>query len=51
MDSEQNTSERKKWVNEEIKREIKTYLKTNDNENTISQNLWDATKTFLERSS
>ena len=35
------------WVNEEIKREIKKYLKTNDNENTTIQNLWDATKAVL----
>ena len=27
------------WVNEEIKKEIKKYLKTNDNENTTIQNL------------
>ena len=35
------------WVNEEIKREIKKYLKTNDNENTAIQNLWDAAKSAL----
>lgn len=29
------------WVNEEIKGEIKKYLKTNENETTIYQNLWD----------
>ena len=29
-----------KWVNEEIKK----YLETNDNEDTTTQNLWDATK-------
>ena len=34
-------------VTEEIKREIKIYLKTNDNENTTTQNLWDAAKTIL----
>ena len=32
---------------EEIKREIKKYLKTNDNENTAIQNLWDAAKSAL----
>ena len=33
------------WVNEEIKKEIKKkYLKTNDHEDTIIQNLWDAAK-------
>ena len=35
-----------KWVNKEIKREIKKCLKTNDNENTI-QNLRDAAKAML----
>ena len=36
-----------KWVNEEIKKEIKKYLKTNDNEDTTTQNLWDAAKAVL----
>ena len=31
-------------VTEEIKLEIKKFLKTNDNENTTTQNLWDAAK-------
>ena len=31
-------------INEEIKTEIKKYLITNDNEDIIIQNLWDATK-------
>ena len=35
------------WVNEEIKKEIKKYLETNDNENTTIQNLWDAAKAVL----
>ena len=35
------------WVNEEIKTEIKKYLKTNDNEDTTSQNLWDTAKAVL----
>ena len=34
-------------VTEEIKREIKKFLETNDNENTTIQNLRDATKAFL----
>ena len=34
-------------VTEEIKREIKTFLETNDNENTTTQNLWDAAKADL----
>ena len=27
------------WITEEIKEEIKKYLETNDNENTVVQNL------------
>ena len=34
-------------VTEEIKREIKIILETNDNENTTTQNLWDAAKIVL----
>ena len=34
-------------VPEEIKREIKKFLDTNDNENTTTQNLWDAAKAVL----
>ena len=34
-------------VTEEIKEEIKKYLETNDNENTMTQNLWDAAKAVL----
>ena len=31
-------------INEEVKEEIKKYLETNDNENLMTQNLWDAAK-------
>ena len=34
-------------VTEEIKREIKTFLETNDNENMTTQNLWDTAKAVL----
>ena len=34
-------------ITEEIKKEIKKYLETNDNENTTVQNLWDAAKAVL----
>ena len=34
-------------VTEEIKRESKKFLETNDNENMTTQNLWDAAKTVL----
>ena len=33
--------------NQEITEEIKKYLETNDNENTMIQNLWDAVKAVL----
>ena len=33
--------------NQEITQEIKKYLETNDNENTTTQNLWDAAKAVL----
>ena len=32
---------------EEIKREIKKFLETNNNENTTTQNLWDEAKAVL----
>ena len=34
-------------VTEEIKSEIKKFLETNDNENTTTQNLWDAVRAVL----
>ena len=34
-------------VTEEIKREIKKFLETNDNENMTTQNLWDAAQAVL----
>ena len=34
-------------VTEEIKREIKKILETNDNERVTTQNLWDAAKAAL----
>ena len=34
-------------ITEEIKEEIKKYLETNDNENTMIQNRWDAAKAVL----
>ena len=34
-------------ITEEIEEEIKKYIKTNDNENMTTQNLWDAAKAVL----
>ena len=37
-------------ITEEIKEEIKKYQETNDNENTMTQNLWDAAKAVDRKS-
>ena len=37
-------------ITEEIKEEIKKYLETIDNGNTMIQNLWDAAKAILRGS-
>ena len=42
-----NTLLNNQEITEEIKEEIKIYLETNDNENTTTQNLWDAAKAVL----
>ena len=42
-----NTFLNNQQVTEEIKREIKKFLKTNDNEIMTTQNLWDAPKAVL----
>ena len=42
-----NTLLNNQEITEEIKEEIKNYLEKNDNENTMTQNLWDAAKAVL----
>ena len=42
-----NTLLNNQEITEEIKDEIKKYLEINDNENTTTQNLWDAAKAVL----
>ena len=42
-----NTLQNNQEMTEEIKEEIKKYLETNDNENMMTQNLWDAAKAVL----
>ena len=42
-----NTLLNNQEITEEFKEEIKKYLETNDNENTTTQNLWDAAKAVL----
>ena len=44
-----NTLLNNQEITEEIKEETKKYLETNDNENTMIQNLWDAAKAVLRR--
>ena len=42
-----NTLLNNQGITAEIKEDIKKYLETNDNENTMTQNLWDAAKAVL----
>lgn len=35
------------WITKEIKEEIRKFLETNENENMMIQNLWDAVKAIL----
>ena len=42
-----NTLLNNQEITEEIKEEIKKYLETNDNENTMTLILWDAAKALL----
>ena len=42
-----NTLLNNQHITEEIKEEMKQYKETNDNENTMTQNLWDAAKAVL----
>ena len=42
-----NTLLNNQEITEEIKEEVKKYLETKDNENMMSQNLWDAAKAVL----
>ena len=46
METKQHATKKPKGQ-EEIKKEIKKYLETNDNEDTTSQNLWDTAKAVL----
>ena len=42
-----NTLLNNQEITEEIKEEIKKYIETNDSENMMTQNLWDAAKAVL----
>ena len=49
MEFKQHLFLNNKQVTEEIKKEIKKFLETNDNENTTTQNLWDAANAVLRQ--
>ena len=42
-----NTLLNNQKITEEIKKEIKIYIETNDDENTTTQNVWDTVKVVL----
>ena len=42
-----NTLVNNEEITKEIKKEIKKYIEKNDNENKMTQNLWDAAKAVL----
>ena len=42
-----NTLLNNQQITEEIKKEIKSCIETNENENTVAQNLWDTVKAVL----
>ena len=46
-----NTFLNKQQVSEEIKKKTRKVLPTNDNENTTTQNLWDAAKARFQEGS
>ena len=35
------------WANQEVKEEMKKYMGANENDNTTTQNLWDAAKVVI----
>ena len=35
------------WANQALKEEIKKYMEVNENDNTTTQNLWDAAKAVI----
>ena len=43
----ENTLLNKQQITEEIKKEIKICIETNENENTATPNLWDTVKSVL----
>ena len=46
MDTKQHATKKKGGVNNEIKKDIRKYLETNENRNKTPLNLWDRAKQF-----
>ena len=36
------------WANQDVKEEIKKFMEANENDNTTTQNLWDAAKAVIK---
>ena len=49
METKQHATKKTNGSMRKSKGKLKKYLKTNDNDNTTIQNLWDATKAVLRR--
>ena len=44
---EKNILLKNEWANQAVKEEIKKYMEVNENDNTTTQNLWDAAKVVV----
>ena len=42
-----NIQLKNEWANQAVKEEIKKYMEVNENEDTTTQNLWDAAKAVI----
>ena len=49
VETKQHATKKNQWVYEEIKKEIRKYLKANENGNTTLQNLWDEIQAYLKK--
>ena len=50
MEVKEHIPLKNKWVNQEIKEEIKKYMEVNENKNTTVQKLWDTPQVVLRGS-
>ena len=42
-----NIQPKNEWANQKVKEEIKKYMEVTENDNTTTQNLWDAAKVAI----